>query len=117
MDQQPTTPATPTPSPAAELQDQVRQLRVLLVWLGLAVLIISGTLTAYVIKQNRNLITATRTRTQQSNLILSQIRAMTPVLGELAQYSLDRPELIGLFKKYGVSYVVSNDKPAAPTQP
>jgi hypothetical protein len=93
----------------------VRQLRVLVCGLGAGLLIVSVALTAFVYKQNRNLIGTATIRQRQISQLQATESSLGYLMGELAKYSAGKPELLALFAKHGVEFHPS--AAAAPSQP
>ena len=93
----------------------VRQLRVLVCGLGAGLLIVSLVLTAFVYKQNRNLMGTTALRERQISQLQATESSLGYLLGELVKYSTGKPELMALFAKHGMQ--VKPSAPAAPSQP
>ena len=101
---EPSASATPPASPPEPLDvtRAVWQLRVLACWLGLGLLIVSLVLNAFIWKQNRNLVADTAFRNQQAMQVEKTQQRLSPLLEELAGYSLGNPELIAVFKRFGL---------------
>ena len=97
------------------LATAVRQLRMLVCGLGVGLLIVSLTLTAFVYKQNRNLLGTITLRQRQISQLQASGASMGYLLNELAKYSNGRPELMALFAKHGME--VHGAAPATPSQP
>jgi len=96
---QPPQPSTDQPM---DLPTAIGQLRTLVCGLGGALLVVSLTLSAFVLKQNRNLAGAIRARQAQIVQLRANRQQITYVLDELAKYSAGKPELAALFAKHGV---------------
>ena len=97
------------------LATAVRQLRVLVCGLGAGLLIVSVALTAFVYKQNRNLMGTITLRQRQISQLQASGSSLGYLLNELAKYSTGKPELMALFAKHGME--VHASAPAAPSQP
>jgi hypothetical protein len=97
----------------------VAQLRALVCGLGAAVLVLSLVFDAFVLKQNRNLQAESNNRGRQANQIAGTLERWVPALNDLARYSVDKPELVGIFRKYGVEITTppSETAPTRPVQP
>ena len=80
----------------------IEQLRALVCGLGVALLVVSLVLSAFILKQNRNLAAETRGRQLQVSQLRANRQQLTYVLNELAKYSAGKPELTALFAKHGV---------------
>ena len=93
----------------------VRQLRVLVCGLGAGLLIVSIALTAFVYKQNRNLIVSTTLRQRQISQLQATESSLGYLMSELAKYSVGKPELMALFTKHGIE--LHPPAAAAPSQP
>ena len=106
-------PAGETPAgesrPSQRLIDQpmdlalaVSQLRGLVCGLGAGLLVVSLALSAFVLKQNRNLAATIGARQRQISQLRTNQQQIAYVVSELARYSVGKPELMALFKKHGV---------------
>ena len=93
----------------------VRQLRVLVCGLGAGLLIVSVALTAFVYKQNRNLIGTATLRQRQISQLQASGTSLGYLIGELAKYSAGKPELTALFAKHGIE--LRSAAAPAPAQP
>jgi hypothetical protein len=111
--------ATPASIPAMEAGQAVSQLRALVCGLGLAVLALSLVFDAFVFKQNRNIQGETAVRVHQVGQMRAIEQRVEATLNELASYSADKPELIAIFKKYGIEITAppSQTPPSMPAQP
>ena len=109
----------PETTVVTEPGEAIAQLRVLVCGLGAAVLVLSLAFDVFVFKQNRNLQGEARNRSQQANQIGSLQERWASALNDLAHYSTDKPELTGIFKKYGIEITspTSETLPSAPAQP
>ena len=93
--------ASPAP-PGLDLTEAVWQLRILVFGLGALLFILSAAFNLYVLKQNRNITALTHARLQQPKLLDAQVKRLTMIANDLGNYSAGRPELIGIFSRYGV---------------
>ncbi|MDW8344993.1 MAG: hypothetical protein RMM51_10950 [Verrucomicrobiae bacterium] len=93
---------TPTPASAAEPDGAIQQMQFQLACLAIGTLLLSLTFSAFVLKQNRNIGFAIRVREQQIQQTSEALKKWTPVLNELAGYSLNNPELSAIFTRYGL---------------
>jgi len=93
----------------------VAQLRLLVCGLGAALILVSLALSAFVLKQNRDLAAVTNNRQQQLVALQSAGKPMMYVLNELAKYSVGRPDLTAIFTKHGLKYSANpaSGQPAA----
>jgi hypothetical protein len=82
----------------------VGQLRLLVCGLGAALIFVSLVLSAFVLKQNRDLKAVTHNRAQQLAQLQATQKPMMNVLNELAKYSVGKPELTAIFTKHGLKY-------------
>ena len=99
-----------SPAPAAlDLVQAVWQLRAVVCGLGAALLVVSLSFNVYLWKQNRNITAATRSRVQQTQQLDARVQELAKVANELANYSATRPELLAIFKRYGLEL-----KPSTP---
>ena len=87
----------PMDTPAA-----IGQLRALVCGLGVALLIVSLVLSAFILKQNRNIAGEINTRQTQISQLRANRSQLAPVINELAKYSVGKPELTALFLKHGI---------------
>ncbi len=104
------TPAVETPIDVATAIDQLRGL---VCGLGLGLLVVSLALTAFVYKQNRNLVAGTVLHERQVARLLANERSVDSLVNALVQYSSGKPELMGLLARHGLQVA----PPAASTQP
>lgn len=97
----------------------VAQLRLLVCGLGAALLVLSLVFDAFVLKQNRNLQADSNNRSRQANQIAGMVERWVPAVNDLARYSADKPELAGVFRKYGIEITApaSETAPTTPAQP
>ena len=113
------TPAAETRSPQRPIDQPmdvataIGQLRALTCGLGVALLVVSVVLSAFILKQNRNLTGAVHARQQQISQLMANRQQFTYVLNELAKYSTGKPELTALFAKHGMQIT----SPPATTEP
>jgi hypothetical protein len=77
-------------------------------------LIVSLALTAFVYKQNRNLMGTTTLRQRQVSQLQASESSLVYLLNELAKYSNGKPELMALFAKHGMQV---HPTAATPTPP
>jgi len=94
-----TKPDQPTDVTAA-----LGQLRMLVCGLGVGLILVSLTLSAFVLKQNRDLAAVTNNRQFQIAQLQTTQKPLLYVLGELAKYSVGKPELTAIFTKHGLKY-------------
>jgi len=102
---QETTGQAGTNRPADEPMDTasaVAQLRVLVCGLGAGLLVVSFALTAFVYKQNRNILSNTTLRQRQINQLQMSETALGNLVNELVKYSAGKPELMAIFAKHGM---------------
>jgi len=92
----------PEPTAGMEPSEAVAQLRALVCGLGAAVLVLSLAFDLFVWKQNRNLQADSGSRIRQANQIASTQGRWASALNDLAHYSADKPELVEVFRKYGI---------------
>jgi hypothetical protein len=82
----------------------VGQLRLLVCGLGAGLIFVSLALSAFVIKQNRDLAAATNNRERQIAQLQATQKPAMAALNELAKYSIGKPELTALFTKHGLQF-------------
>jgi uncharacterized protein HemX len=85
-----------------DVEAAVRQLRTLVCGLGAGLLIVSLGLSAFVYKQNRNLMAATNQRTRQLTQLQTNQQPLMYALNELGKYSIGKPELLAIFTRHGI---------------
>jgi len=91
----------------------VDQLRTLVCGLGVGLLVVSLALTAFVYKQNRNLVASTILHERQIAGVQANERSVNSLVNALVQYSSGKPELMGLLARHGLQVAPA----AASTQP
>ncbi|HUI07067.1 MAG TPA: hypothetical protein VL486_08675 [Verrucomicrobiae bacterium] len=118
-------PQRPADQPM-DVPTAIGQLRSLVCGLGVGLAVVSLALSAFVLKQNRNLAGTIRARQAQIVQLRSNRQQITYVLNELAKYSMGKPELTALFAKHGVRVentgsatepIPGPTTPAAPSAP
>lgn len=118
--QQPTESHAPGQKPPLDLTRAVWQLRMLICWLGLALLVLSVAFDGFVWKQNRNLAAETSFRREQTKQIQAGQQRMQGAIEELARYSSSNPEMTAIFERFGFRIKLppaTNAPPSsAPTQ-
>ena len=80
----------------------VKQLRVLVCGLGAGLLLVSLALSAFVYKQNRNLMAATNLRQRQMVQLQANQQPLMYAVNELGKYSVGKPELLAIFARHGI---------------
>ncbi len=85
-----------------DLTAAVRQLRALVCGLGAALLIVSLALSAFVFKQNRNLLGAISMRQHQIAQLQVNQQPVMYAVNELGKYSVGKPELMAIFTRHGI---------------
>ena len=98
--------ATPTVDAPTDVAAAIDQLRILVCGLGVGLLVVSLALTAFVYKQNRNLVAVTVTHERQ----LARFQANERSVNYL-QYSSGKPELMGLLARHGLQIAPSPSSP------
>jgi hypothetical protein len=98
-----------------DLAAAVGQLRLLVCGLGAALIFVSLVLSALVLKLNRDLAAVTNNRQRQVAQLQATQKPMMYVLGELAKYSVGKPELTAIFTKHGLKYSATpvSEQPAS----
>jgi len=91
----------------------IDQLRTLVCGLGVSLLVVSLALTAFVYKQNRNLVAATAVHQRQIARMVANERSVNYAVNALIQYSSGKPELMGVLARHGLQVAPS----PAPTPP
>jgi len=85
-----------------DLSAAVKQLRVLICGLGAGLLLVSLALSAFVYKQNRNLIATTNLRQRQMDALKANQQPLMYAVNELGKYSFGKPELLAIFARHGI---------------
>jgi len=117
---QPMESHAPGPEPPLDMAQAVWQLRMLICWLGLAVLVLSVAFDGFVWKQNRDLASETGFRKQQAAQLQSGQQRLKGAVEELARYSYGNPELTAIFERFGFRITIppaSNAPPASVPTP
>jgi hypothetical protein len=91
----------------------IDQLRTLVCGLGVGLLVVSLALTAFVYKQNRDLVAGIALHEQQIARLQANERLVNPVVNALIQYSAGKPELMGVLARHGLQV----NPTSASTQP
>jgi len=93
-----TTSAVDAPTDPATAIDQLRGL---VCGLGAGLLVVSLAFTAFVYKQNRNLITGTAVHARQIARLQANERSVNYLVNTLVHYSSGKPELMGILARHG----------------
>jgi hypothetical protein len=93
---------TPAVEGPLDMARAIDQLRTLVCGLGAGLLVVSLALTAFVYKQNRNLVGTTTLRQRQIAQLQANERSVNSVITELIQYSSGKPELMGVLARHGL---------------
>jgi hypothetical protein len=100
------------------VETAVQQLRTLVCGLGAGLLLVSLALSAFVYKQNRNLMGATNGREREIAQLQANQQPLIYAINELGKYSVGKPELLALFTRHGIKISAAAGAPApAPTTP
>lgn len=91
----------------------IDQLRTLVCGLGAALLVVSLALTAFVFKQNRNLVAGTIAHQRQFERMQANERSVNYLVNALVQYSSGKPELMAMLARHGLQVA----QPPASAQP
>ncbi len=94
--------ATSSVDAPADVATAIDQLRSLVCGLGVGLLVVSLALTAFVYKQNRNLVAATVMHQRQIARMQANERSVNYVVNALIQYSAGKPELMGVLARHGL---------------
>jgi hypothetical protein len=92
----------PKHEPVPDVAQAVEQLRALVCGLGAMLLVLSVSFNLFVWKQNRNLNGTINARTSQLSLVQTNLTRLASAANDLANYSTNKPELYGIFKRYGI---------------
>jgi hypothetical protein len=82
----------------------IGQLRVLTCGLGVGLILVSLVLSAFMIKQTRDISAATGNREHQIAQLQVMQKPTMALLTELAKYSQGKPELTAIFTKRGLQF-------------
>jgi hypothetical protein len=96
------TSEVPVSETAVDVTQAVTQLRMLVCGLGAMLLVLSVMFNLFVWKQNRNLSSTINLRSSQLGVGQTSLTRMTAAANDLANYSTNKPELAGIFKRYGI---------------
>jgi hypothetical protein len=107
--------ATSTVDAPMDVAAAIDQLRALVCGLGVGLLVVSLALTAFVFKQNRDLIAARTMHERQIARLQTNERSMDYLVDELVRYSAGKPDLMALLAKHGLQ--VAPAPTSAPLQP
>jgi hypothetical protein len=105
--------ATSAEAAPLDVARAIDQLRTLVCGLGIGLLVVSLALTAFVYKQNRNLVAGTNIRQRQMARLQANERTMSYLVNALVQYSSGKPELMGVLARHGLQVT----QPPSSTQP
>ncbi len=108
------TGSSPAPSATMNASKAIWQLRLLVCCLGLILFVVSGTLSVFVWKQDRNIAAETNARNTQVAQIQSNGQRFTPLLNDLAQLSREDQGVAAVFQRYNLSVVAKPDASATP---
>jgi hypothetical protein len=92
------------PDQPMDVAAAVGQLRMLVCGLGAGLILVSLALSAFVLKQNRDLAAVTNNRQRQIAQLQATEKPMMYLLNELAKYSVNKPELTAIFTRHGLRY-------------
>lgn len=93
----------------------IDQLRALVCGLGIGLLVVSLALTAFVFKQNRDLIAGKTTHERQIARLQASERSMDYLVDALVKYSAGKPDLMAVLARHGLQ--VGPAPSSAPPQP
>jgi len=94
--------ATPAVEARIDVATAIDQLRNLVCGLGIGLLVVSLALTAFVYKQNRNLVAGMALHERQIARLEANEHSVDSLVKALVQYSSGKPELMGLLAKHGL---------------
>lgn len=80
----------------------IDQLRALVCGLGVGLLVLSLAFTAFVFKQNRDLVAGKTTHEQQIARLQANERSLDYLVESLVKYSAGKPDLMALLAKHGL---------------
>jgi hypothetical protein len=99
-----------------EVAVAIDQLRGLVCGLGIGLLVVSLALTAFVYKQNRDLVAATELHKTQMLQLQATERSVGYVVEALARYSVGKPELMAVLTRHGLQVMPSGPSSAPSAQ-
>jgi hypothetical protein len=94
--------AASTADAPMDVATAIDQLRTLVCGLGVGLLVVSLAFTAFVYKQNRNLVAGTVIHERQLARMQANERSVNYLVNALVQYSSGKPELMGLLARHGL---------------
>jgi hypothetical protein len=102
-----------------DVATSIDQLRSLVCGLGIGLLVVSLALTAFVYKQNRNLIAGTIAHQRQIAQLQAGERSVSYLVNALIQYSSGKPDLMAMLVRHGLQVAPppSAPPPSAPAKP
>ena len=95
----------------------IDQLRSLVCGLGLGLLVVSLAFTAFVYKQNRNLVAGTELHAREIAQLQANERSLSNLVEALARYSSGKPELMAVLARHGLRVAPTPSTSAPSTQP
>ena len=107
---------TTTVDAPVDVATAIDQLRTLVCGLGAALLVVSLAFTAFVFKQNRNLVAATAFHERQFERMQANERSVNYLVNALVQYSSGKPELMAMLARHGLQ-VAQTPPPSSSAQP
>ena len=93
---------TSSADPPMGVTEAIDQLRALVCGLGIGLLIVSLAFTAYVFKQNRDLVAAKTMHESQIARLQDNERSVNFLVDTLVKYSAGKPELMALLARHGL---------------
>jgi hypothetical protein len=111
--------ATTTVDAPVDIATAIDQLRTLVCGLGAGLLVVSLAFTAFVYKQNRNLVAGTVAHQRQFEQMQANERSVNYLVTTLVQYSSGKPELMAMLARHGlqVAQPPSSTQPPSSAQP
>ncbi|HVM59457.1 MAG TPA: hypothetical protein VMV72_01195 [Verrucomicrobiae bacterium] len=100
-----------------EVLAAIGQLRLLICGLGVGLLVMSLAFTAFVYKQNRNLVGATALRERQLAQLRANDHSLSYLVNSLVKYSAGKPELTALLARHGLQTTPPTSAPGAAARP
>ena len=114
-DQQPAAEYNPSPeTEVVDVDEALYPLRLQLVGLAAACLLLSLAFSALVYKQSKSVQATLSDRNTRIEQLRRTEQEIGPLLNQLASYSVNKPELMAIFSRYGLPVSTTNPAPPKP---
>jgi len=97
-----------------DVASAIDQLRALVCGLGVGLLVVSLAFTAFVFKQNRDLIAVKATHEEQIARLQANEHTVDYLVDALVKYSSGKPDLMALLAKHGLQVAPATKSPPPP---